>query len=365
MRAGSGPGRGRVRYSEAGRTARSVLWRAQELRISGVAFRVLVAVVQLTATFSKVRDKVYLQEVASVAYATDPAEDWQVKKVREHLKVLEGHGLIRRSPPTDGRRGRNYVIELVYQPGTRWDGTTSEDNVPVAAADDPAPGEGSESGPMLGSDQVPPGPDSGDPTEETSEEIVEEPSAPAGPEDPNLAGAADRLVGQERPGLHGLDDLHLAVQHALTLEDRETVRRALQESNVYPRSVPSFQRALAEVATVSYLPDGDWVAVLRARRRDPGPSLLEHAQDLGLRPVELRGLARRLQYELLDHLADHPDEEVRTRASYASEPGTMLRLAVELQEHRPEVADALLARLTPIERRAWDEAVRSGRFATQ
>lgn len=379
-----GPGPGRVRYKDAGLTARSVFYKARELGVNGRDFMNLTAVVELTALYSKLKDRAYLQEIASVAYGVETPAKWQVKKTRDSLRRLESLGLVRCTPPTDGVRGRrNYVIELLYQPGTRWDpktagSATSESSTPVGSApvayavgrnavatadvafvDVPTDEEElagcGDGGPVWGPDQgqsgTQLGPRLGDPSEEHSEERSEDDPPP--PREGTAREIAEALVQEQRPGVRNLQDLVAAVTAALSYEDEVTVRRALQESSAYPASANAFNFGLVAVAEVSYLPDEQFRLALREKRHVGHGTLKDAAESLGFMRRTRGDLVEDLKYRWIE-LDTNLDADWRQHILSAT-ANCLLDLMFTEGAVDPQILVAVIEGLDPIDRKLWDQ----------
>jgi hypothetical protein len=96
MQIANGQRAGSVPFAEVGRTLRVVLGGATAARLSGTHWRVLAAVVTLTASYSKTTDRTYVAKIADLAEldATDP----KLKRTKRALKHLASKGLIRYEP---------------------------------------------------------------------------------------------------------------------------------------------------------------------------------------------------------------------------------------------------------------------------
>jgi hypothetical protein len=109
-------GNGRVGFAEAGARGRSVAFAANGSGLAVREHRTLLAVLSLTAFYSRTEDRVYLAQVAAIAFGVERAEGWHLKRTRESLRVLEDHGLIRTRPPRGrppaGTAGPAYLIAL-------------------------------------------------------------------------------------------------------------------------------------------------------------------------------------------------------------------------------------------------------------
>jgi hypothetical protein len=103
----------RVTFVEAGDAARAANRRANQLKLTVRDRKVLAAVLDLTSTYSKVADHVYLAQVAAVAFGVDEAQPWMCEKTRKALRVLHDAGVVFSRAPKGRSWGRQYVISLV------------------------------------------------------------------------------------------------------------------------------------------------------------------------------------------------------------------------------------------------------------
>jgi hypothetical protein len=102
---GTPPRRNRVTYVEAGAAMRLAFERASTVgeargksRLNGSDWRVLAAVVALTASYSKLEDTVYTGIVARMAGFRGPNEDTNARRARRILKKLASLGIIEYEP---------------------------------------------------------------------------------------------------------------------------------------------------------------------------------------------------------------------------------------------------------------------------
>lgn len=167
----------RVLFGIAGEAMRGAIWRAS--RAEGLTlrdYRVLCAVLALTASWSKLTDQTYLGIIAAVAYGVDEAEPWQIKRTKQALKALDAAEVLIRQPAPPGRPksstgGPRYVVSLTE---------TGPNSGPLARQTGPKsePVPDSEKGPELsgnGSQPCPEtGPDLGAPTEDLTKHPTEE-----------------------------------------------------------------------------------------------------------------------------------------------------------------------------------------------
>lgn len=103
----------RVSFTEAGQVARAANRRANAVKLSVRDRKVLAAVIDLTATYSKIADRVYLAQVAAVAFGVDEAPPWMCEKARKSLRVLHEGDVVYSQAPRGRSWGRQYVISLV------------------------------------------------------------------------------------------------------------------------------------------------------------------------------------------------------------------------------------------------------------
>lgn len=131
----------RVSFVEAATAARDVLRRAAGESLGPRQYRVLCAVVALTALYSKLHDRVYLAQVAAFAFGVTEAEDWMLKKTRETLLELAELGLVESRAP----RGRPNVSDGAPR---YFVAITPSETDPTAGSDteetNPTPGSDSE-----------------------------------------------------------------------------------------------------------------------------------------------------------------------------------------------------------------------------
>ncbi len=157
-------------YSVAAAAGRESLRRAAVVGLTVRQYRVLCAVVSLTALYSRLRDRVYLAQVAAFAYGVEEAKPWMLKKTREALNELDDFGLVvhvaPKGRPNTSTGSPQYLIGV---PTTDPDpGVTSEESDPDSGASSeqkvtPSPDQ---NGPRPRTETDPaPGP----PTEKTSE----------------------------------------------------------------------------------------------------------------------------------------------------------------------------------------------------
>lgn len=118
--------------------ARAANRRAANAKLTVRDHRVLAAVIDLTAMYSRTFDRVYLAQVAAAAFGVDEAKPWMCNKARESLIALEREGVIWRQAPKGRGWGRQYVVSLVpldvvvtHPDCGVSDGTDSEDEADV------------------------------------------------------------------------------------------------------------------------------------------------------------------------------------------------------------------------------------------
>lgn len=129
-------------FIAAAQAARAANRRAAQAKLTVRDHRVLAAVIDLTAMYSRTFDRVYLAQVAAAAFGVDEAKPWMCNKARESLITLEREGVIWRQAPKGRSWGRQYVVSLVPlevvvthpDPGVS-DGTEGEDSPPVTHPD--------------------------------------------------------------------------------------------------------------------------------------------------------------------------------------------------------------------------------------
>jgi hypothetical protein len=163
-------------YAKVGAAMRDTIRRANAARLTVLQHRVLAAVLALTAGFSRIEDRVWLDQVCALAYGVEESQEWMRKKVSKALRLLEAAGLIVRRAPRGrppGGRGPAYVVGLHTPEKGPDPGPTSEETGP-----DPGPtserGKGARSWSEKGPDPGPKrGPGSGGPTEKASEKKTE------------------------------------------------------------------------------------------------------------------------------------------------------------------------------------------------
>ncbi|MEQ7124719.1 hypothetical protein ABN034_09350 [Actinopolymorpha sp. B11F2] len=110
----------RVAYAEAGAAMRQAVERALALDCGERKLRVLLVVLALTASYSKLSDRVYLAAIASRVFGIAEPYGWQVKKVGRDLAWLADRGVIGRQParvgrPRAGSGGASYTVTLPAQ----------------------------------------------------------------------------------------------------------------------------------------------------------------------------------------------------------------------------------------------------------
>jgi len=94
---------GSVSYAEMGAVTRLIFQRATVLRLNGTRWRVLAAVVALTATFSKYYDSTFVARIAQMADLD--RTDRTLKVTKKTLRYLASVGLIVYEPAErDGQR---------------------------------------------------------------------------------------------------------------------------------------------------------------------------------------------------------------------------------------------------------------------
>ncbi len=104
---------------------RDVLSRARTLDLTARQWKVLSIVIDLTLTYSKPADRVYLGVVASQLYAVEVSSPRQRERAGRVLGELVDLGLIERELPRPGRptgsrtgegRGPDYLIRIAGNP---------------------------------------------------------------------------------------------------------------------------------------------------------------------------------------------------------------------------------------------------------
>lgn len=108
---------GRVAYAEAGAAIRQAHQRARRAGLGERQWRTLSAVIDRTASYSKLEDRTFLAAIADDVFGADDPTRWQMNKVAEDLKALAAAGIIEREPPRRGRpkksaAGARYRIAL-------------------------------------------------------------------------------------------------------------------------------------------------------------------------------------------------------------------------------------------------------------
>jgi hypothetical protein len=182
-------------YAAACQAARDVLRRANGLELTRRQYRTLNAVIAYTALYSRVCDRVWLDQVAAFAYGVDEARPWMREKIRKDLVVLADKGLITRRapwgrPPADSS-GPAYTIGL-RRPESQPDGGLPFE--PESQPDGGLPFEPESQPNHVGKpaqSRSESQPDSGGPTEKVTEEVPEKSPAKrpaeAGRRDPDRA----------------------------------------------------------------------------------------------------------------------------------------------------------------------------------
>lgn len=130
----------RVTYAEAGAAHREVVARACQLNLSRRQWKVLSAVIARTASWSKLGDRLYLGQLASVVYGVERATRAQRDNVGRELTVLANERLIWRRAPKKGRpeAGSAPAYLIALRPDVQlvmpddwtgwWDDNASEPN---------------------------------------------------------------------------------------------------------------------------------------------------------------------------------------------------------------------------------------------
>jgi hypothetical protein len=93
----------RASYAEAGAAMRQAIDRALAASLGPRQWAVVAVVLELTASYSKLSDDLYLAEIAARVFRTDEPTTWQVKRISADLKDLAAAGIIEREPPRIGR----------------------------------------------------------------------------------------------------------------------------------------------------------------------------------------------------------------------------------------------------------------------
>jgi hypothetical protein len=96
-------GRGRVPYKVAGEALRELHARARVANLTPLQWRVLSAVVDLTVSYSRLEDSVYLGVITTMVYDDEPSLRWQQKKVSKILGELEDLLGLQAVAPPPGR----------------------------------------------------------------------------------------------------------------------------------------------------------------------------------------------------------------------------------------------------------------------
>jgi hypothetical protein len=115
----SGSGQDRDRFVECAKALRAALDKAIAAKLGGALWRVLAAVIELTVTWSKLEDEVYLAQIARIAGMHDGegnARPGDVKRVAHSLKQLRDAGIITYVPSR--RHGQKSRIGLVPADGS-------------------------------------------------------------------------------------------------------------------------------------------------------------------------------------------------------------------------------------------------------
>lgn len=103
----SSPPPGRDAYVVVGAAMRRSIRRAAKANLGPRQLVTLLAVFEMTASYSKLTDRLYLAQLAEVVFDTPEPNAKQVKRVGEDLRSLAEAGIIDREPPKPGRPGRN------------------------------------------------------------------------------------------------------------------------------------------------------------------------------------------------------------------------------------------------------------------
>jgi len=146
------PGSGRKDLDVVGSAVRQVVATANSQRLTVRQHRTILAVLSLTASWSKLEDTTYLAEVAKLAWGVPYAHDWQLRKTSEDLRALDAAGVIEREAPK-GRPSTStpprYRIVLPW-PTELTPGSGSEKNQSTPSSVGNAPRVRSETGPGSG-----------------------------------------------------------------------------------------------------------------------------------------------------------------------------------------------------------------------
>jgi hypothetical protein len=102
---------------------------AQEPALTPRQHRVLLSVLHHTALWSRSEARVYLAQLAAVAFGVERAEGWHLKRTKEALRALAERGLVSVRPPTGrppGGAGPAYLVALPLPGMDPSTGATSE-----------------------------------------------------------------------------------------------------------------------------------------------------------------------------------------------------------------------------------------------
>jgi hypothetical protein len=109
---------GRDQYAEVGRALRAALHRASSRRLSGLEHRTLLAVIALTASWSRVGDETSTRQVAALLFGVERAEvlGWQRRDATRGLTGLRDKGVIGyESSNPKGGAGARATISLIVE----------------------------------------------------------------------------------------------------------------------------------------------------------------------------------------------------------------------------------------------------------
>lgn len=160
----------RAPFPEAGAALRLAASSACAAHLSTRQYRTLLAVLALTASWSRVEDDLSLGQIAQVHFGVEHTERWQRRKVREDLVALEARGIITMAASGTGRPRagafHTYRIDLKRaptlgsvppethpDPGAPFDSETHPD--PGARSDETCPGIGNETCPGISNETCP------------------------------------------------------------------------------------------------------------------------------------------------------------------------------------------------------------------
>lgn len=131
----SAPKKGQVGFVTAATAMREVMAKACSSELNGRQHRTLLAVLSMTGCWSKLEEKLYVGQLASIVYGVERAERWQTDAVGRELKVLAEKGLIEREPPKSGRFGGEHGPQ--YRVKLATDNTSHPERITEEMRSDP------------------------------------------------------------------------------------------------------------------------------------------------------------------------------------------------------------------------------------